>query len=214
MNETLTGPGTALIELIAANGTERREAILAQAREQARERVRNAFREARRRVAHAIAAERQRARGLLASHEARLATQDRQRYQDSLQHLLARARHRLDAALLERWARNDSRRQWLEHLLEQALRRLPGAPWEIAHPAGWDAAEIAHWDAPIRSLTGSAPRLRADPALRAGLRILAGGACLDGSLEGLLADERAIQAQLLARLEAALPDTETGADHE
>jgi hypothetical protein len=210
MNDSLAGPSAALIELITSSGRARCATILEQAQGQARERVRNAFREARRRVARAISGERLRARSLLASHEARLETQDRQRYQDSVQHLLARARHRLDAALLARWTQADSRRQWLEHLLDQARQRLPVTTWVIEHPADWDTTELDPWQDAIRTLSGSVPQLRVDSALRAGVRIQAGGACLDGSLEGLLADEQAIQAQLLARLEAALPGTKTG----
>ena len=210
MSENLAGPSAALMELITSSGHARCATILEQAEVQARERVRAAFREARRRVARAITAERLRARSLLASHEARLETQDRQRYQDSVQHLLARARHRLDAALLARWTQAGSRRQWLVHLLDQARQRLPATTWVIDHPAGWDTTELDPWQDVIRTRSGSAPQLRVDPALRAGVRIQAGGACLDGSLEGLLADERAIQAQLLARLEAALPGTKAG----
>lgn len=210
MSENLAGPSAALMELITSSGHARCATILEQAEVQARERVRAAFREARRRVARAITAERLRARSLLASHEARLETQDRQRYQDSVQHLLARARHRLDAALLARWTQAGSRRQWLVHLLDQARQRLPATTWVIDHPAGWDTTELDPWQDVIRTRSGSAPQLRVDPALRAGVRIQAGGACLDGSLEGLLADERAIQAQLLARLEAALPGPQAG----
>lgn len=210
MSENLAGPSAALIELITTSGHARCTTILEQAQGQARERVRAAFREARHRVARAITGERLRARSLLASHEARLETQDRQRYQDSVQHLLARARHRLDGALLARWTQAGSRRQWLEHLLGQARQRLPATTWVIDHPAGWDTSELGPWQDAIRTRSGSAPQLRVDTALRAGVRIQAGGACLDGSLEGLLADERAIQAELLARLEAALPGTKAG----
>lgn len=210
MNPITETPRDALVELIATTRNTRCATILEQARSQAQARVRVAFQEALRRVHLAIEGERLRSRNLLAVNAARLDTHNRQHYQHAVQHLLARARYRLDTALRARWAAPDSRRQWLEHLLVQARLRLPATTWTIEHPADWDPAEIGHWQQAIQAASGSAPVLASRDGIAAGLRILAGGVCLDGSLEGLLADERAIQAQLLARLEAALPTLEPG----
>lgn len=210
MNDTVDVPREALIELITATRDAHSAEILEQARQQARARIAGAFREARQRVSRAIEEERVRARGLLAVNEARLETHNRQRYQDAVQHMLSRARHRLGAALLARWRDDQQRQQWLEHLLDQALRRLPKVRWEIEHPAGWDGAEIAAWLDRIAGHTGARPLLRGDARIAAGLRIRADGACLDGTLDGLLADERAVQARLLALLEAALPKAAPG----
>lgn len=210
MNDTVDTPREALIELIAATRDARNAEILRQARQQAQARIRSAFREARQRVSRAIGEERVRARGQLALNEARLETHDRQRYQDAVQHMLSRARHRLDAALGARWQDTWQRRQWLEHLLGQALRRLPKAHWQIGHPAGWDTAEIAPWLDRIAERTGAHPLLKGDAGIAAGLRIEAGGACLDGTVGGLLTDQRGVEAQLLARLEAALPEAAAG----
>lgn len=207
MNDSVDTPREALIELIAATRDARSAELLQQAREQAQARVRNAFHEARQRVARAIEEERVRARGLLVMNAARLETHNRQRYQDAVQHMLARARHRLGAALLARWNDAGQRRLWLEHLLGQALTRLPKAHWRVAHPVNWDSAEVAAWLDRIEERSGARPQLAGVPQIVAGLRIEAGGACLDGTLDGLLADERAVQAQLLAQLEAALPKT-------
>lgn len=209
MSNTVDTPREALIELIAETRNARSAEILDQAHEQARARIRAIFKEARQRVTRAIEAERTRAHSLLAINAARLETHNRQRYQDAVQHMLSRTRHRLGAALCTRWEQPDSRRLWLDNLLEQALRKLPAATWQIDHPADWDVTEIEHWREKIQQRTGSAPTLRPDTKMPAGLHIQAGGASLDGSLNGLLADERAVQAKLLAQLEAALP-TATG----
>jgi hypothetical protein len=201
-------PSAALLELITSSGRARCATILEQAQGQARERVRNAFREARRRVARAISGERLRARSLLASHEARLETQDRQRYQDVCSTCWR--------APVTAWMP----RSW------RAGRRPTAAAngWSTCwtRPAATARDDLGHrasgrlgyhrtrpWQDAIRTLSGSVPQLRVDPALRAGVRIQAGGACLDGSLEGCW-PTKAIQAQLLARLEAALPGTKTG----
>ena len=211
MNRPIEAPCEALLELIHRSASDHADTVLSQAREQARERIRAAFREARQRVARAIAGERLRASGLLANHEAQLETHDRQRYQDAVQHLLTRARHRLGPALMARWARADGRQQWLEQLLDQAGRRLPRGTWTLEHPADWDPVEVRRWRDRIEAATGHAPAARACSELRAGVRILAGGACLDGTLDGLLADEGKVRARLLARLEMALVKTGAGA---
>lgn len=210
MNDTVDTPREALIELIAATRDARSAEIIDQARQQAQARIRNAFHDARQRVTRAIDEERVRARGLLAVNEARLETHNRQRYQDAVQHMLSRARHRLGAALLARWQDAQQRRQWLEHLLGQALARLPKAHWQVEHPSGWDSGEIDAWLERISEHTGARPALKSNARIAAGLRVQAGGACLDGTLDGLLADERAVQAKLLAQLEAALPKPAAG----
>lgn len=210
MNDTVDTPREALIELIAATRDTRSAEIFEQARQQGQARIRAAFQEARQRVSRAIDEERVRARGLLTVNEARLETHNRQRYQDAVQHMLSRARFRLGAALLARWQNTDQRRQWLEYLLGQAMQRLPKAHWQIEHPAGWDSGEIAAWLERVSEHTGARATLKSDARVAAGLRIQAGGASLDGTLDGLLADERAVQAHLLAQLEAALPKTAAG----
>lgn len=205
MNDSIDTPREALIELIVAARNARSSELLDDAREQAQARVRNAFREARQRVSRAVDEERIRAHGLLALNEARLETHNRQRYQDAVQHMLARTRYRLDAALRARWQQPEHRGLWLADLFTQALQRLPAAPWSIEHPPGWDSVEIAPWLDRIQARSGVAPRLQSDERIQGGLRIKAAGAGLDGTIDGLLADEGAVQARLLAYLEAALP---------
>lgn len=209
MSDTVDIPRDALIELIAETRNARSAEILNQAHEQARTRIRATFKEARQRVTRSIEAERTRGSSQLAVNAARLETHNRQRYQDAVQHMLSRTRHRLGAALRTRWEQPESRRLWLDNLLKQALEKLPATTWQIDHPADWDVTEINHWKEKIQQRTGSTPTFRPDTKMPAGLHIQAGGASLDGSLNGLLADERAVQAKLLARLEAALP-TVTG----
>lgn len=204
MNDTIDTPREALIELIVATRNARSAEILDQAREQAQVRIRAAFKEARQRVSRAIDEERVRARGMLAVNEARLGTHNRQRYQDAVQHMLSRTRHRLGGALRTRWHQADSRRLWLDSLFDQALRKLPDAAWRIDHPVDWNSRELEPWLDRIKQRTGHIPELHADDRIPAGLRIEAGGAMLDASLDGLLADERAVQARLLAQLEAKL----------
>ena len=205
MSGSVDTPREALIDLIVATRNARSAELLEQARQQSRARIRAAFHEARMRVSRAVDEERIRAHSLLALNEARLETHNRQRYQDAVQHMLARTRYRLDAALRARWQHPGQRRLWLDDLFAQALEKLPMAAWSIEHPPGWDSEEIGPWLERIRARTSGPPSLRSVEEIHGGLRIQAAGASLDGTIEGLLADEGAVQARLLAHLESALP---------
>jgi hypothetical protein len=119
-----------------------------------------------------------------------------------------RHRQRCDRVLLEagwallrpvlaaRWREPAARRRWVERLAREALARLPRGDWTVVCPADWDRAERAA----LAQELGTAPTWQETPDVSAGLRFCAGGACLDGTLEGLLADRAAIEAMLLAEI--------------
>ncbi len=123
--------------------------------------------------------------------------------------LLEGATEPLRAALCARWQDAPARRRWTGWLLGEAQRLLPAGEWEIVHAAGWSAAERAAAGAHLARAQLPPARFREDSAIAAGLRIHLGGACLDGTLDGLLADREAISGRLLAAL--AAPDTAASA---
>lgn len=174
---------------IAAEAQQQREAILRQAHHDARQRMREAIR-----------SERLRTREKLEATAAQLQTRERQQQHKSALLMLHRGWELLGDAVLRRWKAAPQRREWMCALIKLALERLPPRPWVIEHPPGWDPEECAELRAAMEQHCGAAPQLRADGQLHAGLRICADGACLDGTLEGLLADREAIEAQLLAQL--------------
>lgn len=168
---------------------EKRRAILQQAHEEARGRMHEA-----------VALERRRSKERLEATRAQLQTRARQHQHRTALLLLRRGWELLGQAALQRWKAAAQRRQWIRHLLQQALRLLPPRPWVIEHPPGWACDECEELPQLIHDHCGTAPEFRANDQLHAGLRICADGACLDGTLEGLLADREVIEAQLLAEL--------------
>ncbi len=182
---------------LAAEAREQRGAILHQAHHDARDRMREAIR-----------SERLRTREKLEATAAQLQTRERQQQHKTALLMLHRGWERLGDAALRRWKAPPQRHEWICALIKLALERLPPRPWVIEHPPGWDPDECAELRAAMEQHCGAAPQLRADDQLHAGLRICTDGACLDGTLEGLLADREAIEAQLLAQLNELLRSRE------
>ena len=144
--------------------------------------------------------ERERAHSCVQSAEAELKTVRRSREQKITLRLLEEGRRQLEDALRERWADTALRAVWVHSLVEQGMASLPSKAWHIDHPSTWPESEAAALAAELEQRLGETPRLTPQADIEAGLRIAGGGASLDGTLRGLLANRRAIDARLLARL--------------
>lgn len=190
-------PARALLELVAADRERQCRQVLdaararaaaqrAQARAAALARLRAAFAEQRRlRDEHVAAA------------HARLATQQRLHEQQRTAALLQAAWQQLPQALLARWHAPAARAQWVAHVLASAREHLAAGAWRVLHAPDWPAAERT------AAAQGLAPgtAFAANAAISAGLKVVAGGNVIDGTLAGLLADRADIEATLLRQLE-------------
>ncbi|PKM45877.1 MAG: hypothetical protein CVV05_06380 [Gammaproteobacteria bacterium HGW-Gammaproteobacteria-1] len=193
-----------LLELVERHRSERCTQLLEQAQERRHTLLAQTYGEARTRMHEAIVTERRRGNEKLDATRAQLQTRARQQQHRTALLLLQQGWELLGQSVLQRWKTAAQRRLWVCNLLHQALQRLPRCAWVIEHPPGWDSAECSEQLEVIRRHCGVEPQLRTDDQLHAGLRVCADGACLDGTLEGLLADRDAIEAQLLAQLHRLL----------
>ncbi|HKJ10731.1 MAG TPA: hypothetical protein VKA76_16705 [Gammaproteobacteria bacterium] len=196
-------PLDALLELLQEHAEQRCQQIREEAEQQARELVRGAYREARQHVHKGIEEERWHANRRIEAARAQLETRNRQHYRDAVSHTLKRGWHRLERALAMRWRSADTRLLWVGSLVGRGLESLPQAAWRIEHPSDWSTPELGEWKPRIEARSGAPCVFVVDEDLSAGLRICAGGACLDGTLHGLMANREEIEAQLLAHLEEA-----------
>jgi hypothetical protein len=115
--------------------------------------------------------------------------------------MLVEGWRRLPAALAAAWRDPAGRRRWTETHLGRALAALPRTDWAIAHAPGWTEDErqaAAGW---LAAHGGPDLAFAADAALAAGFRVHAGHNTLDATLDGLLADRKAIEGRLLHHLE-------------
>lgn len=193
-----------LLALVEQHRTERCTELLSQAEQRRHTLLADAYGEARARMHEAILAERRRGQDKLDATRAQLATRARAAQHRTALLLLQRGWELLGQAMLQRWKSAPQRQCWVDTLLHQALQLLPRCAWVIEHPPGWNPAECTALQEALQTHCGGTLQWRADDQIDAGLRICAEGACLDGTLEGLLADRSAIEAQLLAQLHRLL----------
>jgi len=177
----------------------RAHALLAESRQQLRMRVSQAVKEERSRRALALRQAENRARAA-----------ERSEIQAFYEKLLGEAWPRLTAELEARWADRDSRRDWCRMLVVDAAGRLGRSNWTIEHAPGLSEEDRAWLGELLARCDHSEAALVADAGLGAGLRIREQSACLDGSIDGLLRNRRAIEGRLLAAWER-LRTTGTGA---
>jgi hypothetical protein len=175
--------------------------IRERARAQAAEIVTQARHNARARMRTAIRQERARAQERIASTRAQLLTERRQRQQQTDKLLVERGWAKLNETLMRRWRDPDFRHLWIEALALQGFALLPVGSWRVEHPPGWDTGEMLG----LGDNSAALPLRQShtfvqDESITAGLRIEVDGACLDGTMEGLLANHASIEAQLLAEI--------------
>ena len=175
---------------IRAAASRRAERLLADSRRRMRERVHRA-----------VIEERQRRETALLDARHRIETARRREVQAHYRDFLQEAAPLLHAELGSRWRDPAARRDWCATAIGEAGDRLPGVSWTLEHSADW-TPDDAQWLAQAFADRGlPQPELHEDAAITAGLRIRLGGACLDATLDGLLADRTAVEARLLAAWE-------------
>jgi hypothetical protein len=191
----------ALLELVEADRAKRCSAILDEAKGRAATLRAQAHADARARMRRAFEEQRALQRERLAAAQARLATQRRLHEQQRTAALLRRAWDRMPGELRGLWKAPASRAAWVAHVLASARARMPRGPWHIVHPRDWPAAEQQALVLAVSAESGAAPCFEADDEVSAGLKVLADGNVIDGTLGGLLAHRAEFEARLLRQLE-------------
>lgn len=161
------------------------DAILGAARRDARARVRAAAREQRRAVAERVRAAR-----------AAAGTRERAAGFERDGALLAAGLAALPGALDARWRDPAARRKWCAATARLAARRLVARDWTATPGRDLDAADRAEVEAVARA--AGATLAWAPGVATGGLVVAGGGARVDATCEGLLADRAAVGALLLA----------------
>lgn len=199
---TLESRMQGLLDLVEADRQRGCDAILREARTRAAAAVGAAHAEARARIRSVFDEERRRLEERVIAARARLMTHRRMREQRRAGDFLAAGWLRLGAALCERWRDPQCRQAWIASVIAEARKALPNDAWHIVHAPGWPDDEREVLAAKLTTALGTTPRFAVADAIRAGLRVSAGGNVIDGTLDGLLADRAEIGARLLGALEA------------
>jgi hypothetical protein len=189
-----------LLKLVAEQRDETCRRLIAEAERSARELLRQTHRKQRAHLHRRVLEERARIHARIQAVEAERVTRERRQQARSSAGVLEQAWPLLQAGLQRRWQDGEGRRRWVQRCVREAVGALPAGPWTVRHAPGWTAAEQQAVRDELTRLLGVEPQLRSDAGIEAGLIIDSGGACLDGSLDGLLADRQRLEARLLALL--------------
>ena len=191
----------ALLELVAADRAQKCDGILADARAKVAALLRQAHADARERMRKAFREERERHDARVSAARANLQTRRRLALQRRSAALLAAGSTRLPQELVRRWQAAAERKDWVAAVVASARGLLPRGAWQIFHAPDWPATEREALAAELKTALGAAPSFIASPGIRAGVKVVANGNVVDGTLDGLIADRAEIGARLLQLLE-------------
>jgi vacuolar-type H+-ATPase subunit E/Vma4 len=189
-----------MLALVSTHAAAQRTAILERAQQEAVQIVTAAHREARTRMHDMVAEIREAMTRELRQAQAALDTARRQQRAHCDAALIEGAWRELPEVLAALWRDPAARQAWVEKLMIEAHQALPRGRWEIQHPRDWPVAEQQPLARALQSDLSVSVEFVSDPGIRAGLRLCAQGACLDGTIDGLLLDQRAVEGRLLALL--------------
>jgi len=184
---------SSMLDGIDRDLAERKRTTLQETERNAQLLLRLTRRRCRQRGQRAVAEERARMAQALVRTEAALASRRRRRQQAIDAGRLARGLDWLRAALLSRWADPATRQEWLETAVRQAATVLAADGWDVEFPDGLDEASVL----PILETRATGATLVASADVDAGIRIRRGSACLDMTIDGLLANDSTLPGELL-----------------
>ncbi|MDH5501500.1 MAG: hypothetical protein OEY72_10420, partial [Gammaproteobacteria bacterium] len=117
--------------------------IIREAEKEQGELLRGSRRQLRERVHQAVVEERRRREMALLEARHRIQTAERRKKQAQYSELLQRAWPRLVAEIERRWSDAESRAEWCDMLLAEAVQSLPASSWEIVHGSCWTGDDSA-----------------------------------------------------------------------
>lgn len=205
MNDTVTllqAQTEGLLRRVAREQESRTRAVLSAAGEQARSIVARARQEARARMRQAIEEERRQIERAVGERRAALDTAARRAEQSAFRALIEQAWLRLPGAVAALWQEAAGRGRWIEAACASAARSLrPQVEYvvEIDPDVPADAVALVR----ERMVAAGLEPVECRPVrgLGPGLRIRAGGAVVDATLDGLLASRERVEAELLAQFD-------------
>jgi hypothetical protein len=210
---TIDRARTALLELVAADRDRKCAAILGDAKAKADAVLKDAHAAARARVRATFAEERERMAKRIAAAQAMLATRRRLAEQRRAAALVAAGWERLPGALERAWRDPAARAAWVERTAAEAQALLPAGAWRIVHAPDWPERERALLLTQLGAAHAGSEAV-ADPRARAGLKIMAAGNVIDGTLAGILHDRTEIGALLLREMESGESDPMASVERE
>ena len=203
----LEAQAEAMLRRLAREQEIRSRALLDHASEQADDVVSRAWREARTRIREAVAEERKSVEQALAARQAEIESSVLKKEQLAVRHVLDLAWVKLREKLEQRWEQQAARERWCRSACALALDSVLAEyslVIEFDPDVSSDEGETAR--AYLSDIGSGQVETRACPGIGPGLRIRAGRACIDATIDGLLAARESVEADLLAEFDRQLGD--------
>ena len=188
-----------LLEIVDEFKKQQCEELLNQAREQSRQVVRHSYRNARTRLRTHILEDRQQLNQSLASVRAKQHTFVMQQKHQASRMFLDDSWEILTSKLVERWQNAGQRQSWVKAIADIAIASLPSSEWCVSCGGDFSKSEHKQLREYITAKSETKVEIKTVPDIRAGIRIEAGGAVVDGTLQGLLSDRVRIESEILAQ---------------
>lgn len=187
-----------LLDLVKQHEAEKCQETQSKTLLEIRKLLRQTRHEARLQVHQAIKEERKRIQRKLASYEAQLSTAKRRANHEQELKILERVFNQLLIKIKQAWQDKNSRTSWILASLAQAKDKLSDkANWCIECPAELNTNEIK---ASIEKLGLTVHNEIIAKDFTEGLRICCVGVCVDTRLQGLMANESLIKAQIVEEI--------------
>jgi vacuolar-type H+-ATPase subunit E/Vma4 len=201
----------ALLQQVTDDRDRRCTVLRAAAESQARQIVRSARAEARTNVRNAVIQERARMEFGMRQATARADIEVRRQEQQKSRELLEQMWAAIIDVLESRWRQPALRRAWIDAVMSQAGALLSGRAWLIEVGSDWTEHERGELTDRARGRGARTVEYSLHAAMPAGLRIRAGGVCVDATVAALLTRRDAVEAAFLAEYTPAQTEKRTDA---
>ncbi|WP_455200575.1 hypothetical protein [Kaarinaea lacus] len=188
-----------LLEIVEAYRKQQCDALITQAKQDSQHIVRQAYREARVRMRQDIQDSREHMRNELSSARAKLHTLMMQQRHEADQRFLEQSWNLLAAKLQARWQQPKQRQAWVQKIVLNAGKMVPGKDWLVEHPKDWTSDEQKKLRSQVNNKFTGKLKFKNATDISAGIRIVTDGAVIDGSLQGLMANRIDIESIFLAQ---------------
>ncbi len=209
----LEAQSEALLQRVLADRDRRCAELDAASQAHAKEIVASARADARGKLHTAVTQERVRMDLGMRQATARADIEVRRQERQKSRELLEQMWGAIAGALDRRWREPTFRRVWIDAAVNQAAALVPARAWIIEVGSNWTEHERAELTDRAH-LRGAGPvQYSLSDTMPAGLKIRAGGVCVDATVPGLLVERDAIEAAFLAEyLPPPDPTTEKRTD--
>lgn len=199
-----------LLGVVSRYEKERCQAILEQANNQASKIVKEAYQLSHRRTTRSLEEIRAQSFQDLKMAEAGLQTEARLTRHKLDEAFLSKAWEKLREALCMRWKDAELRKNWVVEIIDKASLALIAREWIVEHSTSLSADDVSFIQSCLDGKELDAIEFNPRAEIDAGVRICAGGACIDGTIEGLLTQRDRIEEIFLASIYSKqIPDNAT-----